>query len=426
MPKETAIPAPAAAQPLIVEADFFHQNLPSGVELAVDRLPERNTVALAFRMLSGAADDPMELGGLAAIVERTLSKGTKRHDGRGLADAFDAIGAAWSTTTGRQSTVMRVLCLPEFVPQALELSAEMLTQPTFPDDACRVAVELAQQELKNLEDSPDSLVRVLSQKLTYGDLFGRYVGGEAETLARITPDKVRDHWKRMFTAGRLQISIAGAVDAEAVAALVDRLFNGLGRREPAGRQPADFEFRPARSHRHKDLEQEYIAITLPGASRSDPDFAVEQVALGVLSGGMSGRLFTEVREKLGLVYWVGAWHEQPRGRGIINLGASTTPERSHKTYQTLMRELRRLSEDLTEAEVARARDQHIAHKETEDDLTRARAGNLSDDLFHFSRPIQPQVELDAIRAVDAARVEAYVRKLPRDRVCVATLGKREL
>lgn len=407
-------------------ADFFHENLPCGVELAVDRLPERNTVALAFRVLSGAADDPLEMGGLASIVERTLSKGTRRRDGRALADAFDAIGAAWSTMTGRQSTILRVLCLPEFVPQALELSAEMLTEPTFPDDACRVAVELAQQELKNLEDSPDSLVRVLSQKLTYGEVFGRYVGGEEQTLARITPDAVREHWRRLYGAGRLQLSVAGAVDGEKLADRVEQLFNGFGSRERAGREPAAFEFRPGRLHRQKDLEQEYIAITLPGAARSDPNFAVEQVVLGVLSGGMSGRLFTEVREKQGLVYWVGAWHEQPRGRGIINLGASTTPERSHRTYETLLRELKRLSEDLTEAEVARARDQLIAHKETEDDLTRARAGNLSDDLFHFSRPIQPQEELDAIRAVSVEQVEAYVRKLPRDCICVATLGTREL
>jgi predicted Zn-dependent peptidase len=153
---------------------------------------------------------------------------------------------------------------------------------------------------------------------------------------------------------------------------------------------------------------------------------VEQVLLGVLSGGMSGRLFTEVREKQGLVYWVGAWHEQPRGKGIVHLGASTTPDRCDRTLETLQRELRRLGEDLTEAEVNRARDSLLAHAETEDDLTRARAGRLSDDLFHFGHPIGPEAKLDAIRAVNLERVAAYARRLPVDRVCVGTLGPREL
>jgi len=141
---------------------------------------------------------------------------------------------------------------------------------------------------------------------------------------------------------------------------------------------------------------------------------------------MSGRLFTEVREKEGLVYWVGAWHEQPRGKGVIHLGASTTPQRCERTYETLLRELRRVGEDLTETEVVRARDGLIAQYETEDDLTRARAGDLSDDLFHFGRPVGREAKLAALRAVTPEQVRSYARSLPVDRLCVATLGPRSL
>ena len=189
---------------------------------------------------------------------------------------------------------------------------------------------------------------------------------------------------------------------------------------------AEFEFIPAREHRHKELEQQYIGITLPGVPRDHPDFPAEQVLLSVLSGGMSGRLFTEVREKQGLVYWVGAWHEQPRGKGVLHVGASTTPERCDRTLETLLRELRRVGEDLTEAETVRARDNLIAQYETEDDLTRARAGDLSDDLFHFSRPIGREKKLAALRAVTLEQVAAYAQRLPLDKLCVATLGPRAL
>ncbi len=407
-------------------AGFDHRMLDCGAELAVDVLPERQCLALHFRMLTGSADDPPDLTGIGAIVERTLSKGTKSHNGRELADAFDAFGAQWGAACGRQTTLLRIVCLPEFCDEAVDLASEMFCRPTFPDEACDVAVQLAQEELVHLQDDPQELLRIDLQRQTYGPDFGRYAGGEPETLARITPRSVREHWRRGFHVGRLQVVAAGPIDAGALAQRVDRRFAGLGDPRRAGREPAAVLFSPGRHHRNKDLQQQYIGMSLRGAAKDDANFAIEQVALGVLSGGMSGRLFTEVREKQGLVYWVGAWSEQPRGVGFVHLGASTTPERCEKTYATLLRELERLGEDLSEDEVRRARDQLIAHMETEDDLTGARAAGLSDDLFHFGRPVGVQSRIDAIQAVTREAVESYARVMPRDALCVATVGPKAI
>lgn len=406
--------------------DLVHRDLPGGVELAVDRLPQRATVAMTFRMLTGLVDEPEPLTGIASIVERTLSKGTQRYTGQQLADAFDARGIQWSSASGRQSTLVRTVCLPEFVADTIELVAEMLCRPTFPDDACAVAVELATEELRHMEDEPQDLLRADIQRITLGPRLGRHPGGTLESLPNIDPPAVRRFWATNFHRGRLQVAAAGPVEIESVAPRIEAAFAGLGSPARGGRERADFEFTPTRTHRPRELQQEYIGLTLPGTPKGDPCFATEQVLIGVLSGGMSGRLFTEVREKQGLVYWVAAWHEQPRGAGVIHLGASTTPERCEKTYATLRRELERLAEDLTEAEVARARDQLIAHCETEDDLTGARAAGLSDDLFHFSRPIGLGPKLDALRAVSLDMVCEFAARLPRDRLCVATVGPREL
>jgi predicted Zn-dependent peptidase len=407
-------------------AQIVHADLDCGIEFAADVLPTRNTAALVFRVLAGLADEPLELTGINGIVERTLSKGTKRFTGRGLADAFDALGASWSSLSGRQSTIVRVLCLPEFIVEAVGLVAEMLCRPTFPDEACEVAVELARQELRQMEDEPDELINVMIERLTLGPVLGRYPGGEPQTLPRITPERMREHWQRFYRAGRMQVTAAGPIDPDSLAQRLDAAFADLASAQREGRRPAAFDFQPARQHLQKELEQEYVAITLPGLAKPDPQFPVEQLLLRVLAGGMSGRLFTEVREKLGLVYWVGAWHQQLRGKGVIHLGASTTPERSHQTYDKLLEELGRLGEDLTEAEVERARTGLISHFETEDDLTRARAAGLSDDLFHFGRPIGLAAKLESLRAVTRDDVLAYARSLPRNQLCIATLGRREL
>lgn len=407
-------------------AEYTHRMLANGVEFAAERLPARKTVALCFRMLVGLANEPEANTGVGSLVEQTLSKGTQNYDGQALANAFDRLGARWGGASGRQSTLLRVLCLPEFVDEVITLVAEMLRRPTFPEDACRVAVELAQLELKHMEDEPHELLREMVQRLTFGPVLGRYPTGTPESLTTLTPAVVRAHWQRYYCTGRMQVAVAGPVDVEGCAAGLESAFAGFGDATPVGREAADFTFTPGQAHREKELEQQWIGLTLPGLPRDAADFPVEQVLLGVLSGGMSGRLFTEVREKQGLVYWVGAWHEQPRGKGIINLGASTTPERCHKTYDTLLRELRRLGDDLTEAEVVRARDSLIAQYSTEDDLTRAHAANLSDDLFHHGAPVGLAAKLERLRGVTLDRVVAYARQLPLDQLCVATLGPRTL
>lgn len=411
---------------MAADAAALHLNLCNGVEFAADVLPDRETVAIIFRMLSGLADEPPELAGIGQIVESTLAKGTSRRTGRELADAFDALGAQQTSSSGRQSVVIRVVCLPEYLPGAVELVAEMVCEPTFPDEACRVAVELARQELTSMEDDPGEVVRGMIQRLTLGPVYGREPLGTAETLARITPEAVREHWRRVYDRGRLQVAVAGPVDVDALAGCLERRFGGLGGGERAARGPAEVEFKTAREHRDKELKQQQIAISLCGVARDDPRYPVEQVLLGVLSGGMSGRLFTEVREKQGLVYSVAAWHEQLRGRGFIHLRASSTPERCGRTFDTLMREITRVGQDVTEDEVRRARDGLIAQALTQDDVTRNRAASLSEDLFHFGRPIGLPAKIEAVRQVRAADVAGYASGFDTARTCVATLGPQGL
>ncbi|MGE3182474.1 MAG: M16 family metallopeptidase [Phycisphaerae bacterium] len=405
---------------------YHHEFLSSGVEFAAEEMPERNTVAIMIRLLAGTADSAEEHTGVAELVEDVLPKGTLTRSGKDLADAFDLLGVKWGGATGRQSTLFRALCLPEYTHDVIDLLAEFLTQPALDDDVCRVSIELAQQELKTLEDSPDDLVRVMSQLATYGPRYGRWSGGTTESLEAITPDIMRSFYREFYCAGRMQFAVAGRVHVEDVAAQLDRCFERFGSGVPAGREDALFPWSPTKQHQSKDLEQEYIAITLPGATRGTTAFPMEQVMLGVLSGGMSSRLFTEVREKLGLVYWVGAWHEQPRGSGAIHLGASTTPARCRKTFETLLGELKRLGKDVTQEEVDRAKNQIISHAYTDDDLTRAHASGLSDDLFHFGKPIGVEPKLDAIRAVRLADVRAYAKALRIQELCVCTLGSEKI
>lgn len=289
-----------------------------------------------------------------------------------------------------------------------------------------MAVELARQEITALEDEPQALLDKLLGAKGYGPLLGRHSLGERETLEHIRRDDIREHWEATYHAGRMLVAVAGPLKPEAVVNTFEKHFAGFGAPQRAGRQPKPVELAAGNWHFSKDIEQEHIGLCYAGVPIDHPDYPVERVMLGVLSGGMSARLFTEVREKQGLVYWVGAWHEHPRGAGMILLGASTTPARCDQTQATLLRELERLGTDLVEEELARAKAGILVRSEMAGDVTRSRCGELIDDLFHFGRPRPRQEQIDRVQAVTLDDVKRYLATHPRMPLCVVTLGPREL
>ncbi len=406
--------------------ETVHEHLLCGLEYGVTPLPDRHVVSFQIRLLAGTASEPPRTLGLSRVVEETLDKGTEGYTARELADAFDAIGAGHQSGTGRETMTFTCTILPEHFERAIELHAELLRRPTFPEEAVSVNVQLAKQELIALDDDAQGIVDKLISRQAYGPVLGRHALGEHETLERITRADLESFWRTHFYAGRTIVSVAGAIEPARVADVLTKHFDGFGSARRDGRGAIPVDFTPRTTHHDKALEQEHIAICWPGVDATHDEFPVQQVTLGILSGGMSGRLFTEVREKRGLVYWVSAWQETPRGAGMMFLGASTTPERCDRTYETLLHEVDRLADDITQDELDRAVTGIVANQETRGDATRARCSELATDLFFFGRPIPIEEKVAKIQAVTIEDIRRYLTLHPRDRLCVITLGPRPL
>lgn len=404
----------------------IHGHLPCGMEYAVLPLPARHVVSFQIRVLSGLCSEPPDKLGLGRLVEETLDKGTEHRTGPELSDAFDRIGASRRSGTGRETTTFTCTVLPEHFEAAVALHAEFLRTPTFPDEAYQVGISLTRQELLALEDDAQGLADRRLCAAAYGPVLGRHPLGLPATIAKITRQDLVDHWRRNFHAGRMVVTTAGAIEAGRAAEILEKAFAGFGDARKNGRQKLPVEFRPGFIHDFKELEQEQIGIAWPGVSATDAEFATQQVILGILAGGMSGRLFTEVREKQGLVYWVSAWHETPRGAGMLFMGASTTPERCDRTYRTMLREVDRLAEDIQPDELERAVTGILAQRETRGDMTRARCAELADDLFQHGRAVPEEEKTAKVRAVTIEAIGAFLEAHPRDRLCVVTLGPKAL
>jgi len=407
-----------------------HLKLDCGIELGMLPISGRPIVAMEIRLFCGYAYEDSECLGVTHVFEEAISKGTAKRDGRAFNDAFDEIGAAHSISTGRETLGFVCLCLPEYIDRAIELHAEMIRTPTLSEESCHVAIDLTRQALAALDDDPQDLARKLLHLQAYGDPLGRHVFGEEDTLSRIGRNQVVDHWRRFVSSNRMQVSIAGAIDRDRIVEVLEREFSGFsgggdGGSAGDGRKSFELKFGSSSSHYPKSLEQEQIAICFPGAAVTDEDFPIQRVVIGILAGGMSSRLFTEVREKQGLVYWVSAWRDQPRGWGLIHLGASTTPQNVDKTYATLLGEVDRLSDDVTEAEVERAISGIVTRYQTRGDVTRSRAAELADDLFYHGGLRSREEELSKIKSVRVSDVRAFLAAHPRDRLSVLTVGQGE-
>jgi predicted Zn-dependent peptidase len=406
--------------------DAVHAVLPCGMEYAVLPLPERHVVTFQIRVLAGTCEERPGKLGLAHLVEETLDKGTQRRGGQELSDAFDAIGAARRSGTGRETLTFTCTVLPEHFERAVALHAEFLRTPTIPPDAVDVALELARQELTSLEDDAQALADKFISRHAYGPVLGRHVLGERADIDFLSRQDFIDYWRAYFHTGRMLATVAGAVEPARVGDVLQKYFDGCGSANRAGRLTYPLEFEAVSTHYDKELEQEQIGVCWPGVDATHDDFPVQQVVLGVLAGGMSGRLFTEVREKQGLVYWVSAWQETPRGYGMMFLGASTTPERCDRTYTTLLREVNRLAEDVEAEELERAKIGLAAQQETRGDATSARCGELCSDLFFFGRPVPREEKLAKVQAVTVEDVRRFLADHPRNPLCVVTLGPKAL
>jgi len=406
--------------------EYRHERLACGIELAGLHLPGRKTAAFEIRVLTGTANEPADRLGVARLVDETLDKGTAKRTGQEFVDALDAIGAQFGSGVGRETFVFKCSCLPEHLEKALALHAEMLRTPTFPEEFCTVARDLAGQELSAMEDEPDELSRKLISQYAYGPVLGRHSLGNRESLSVMSRDDIVNYWKSNFAAPRMQISVGGGVDIDRFIGCVEREFAGFGAGAGDGRTGFTADFSPGFRHHDKVLEQEYILMCFPGVTSGHADQYVEDITLAILGGGMSSRLFTEVREKQGLVYWVGAWSEHPRGVGMVFLGASTTPARCDVTFKTLLREIDRLSEDLTPEELNRAKVGMTARQQTHGDITRARVSEMSSDLFLFGRPVPQEEKLAAVHAVTIEDIKRYLAEHPRDKLCTVTLGPKAL
>lgn len=335
---------------------FERTTLDSGVTVVTERMAEVRSVTLGFWFDVGSRDEPDTLAGTSHFLEHLLFKGTPTRSAKDIANAFDAVGGDVNAFTGKEYTCYYSRVLDENLPMALEVLSDMITNSSIDATEFESERKVILEEIAMHDDAPDELVHDLFYRSMFeGHPLGRPVLGFNETIGKVKRDQVAGYWADRYSAPNLVVAAAGNVDHEELVSRVGELFADRSGHKtlrvgnsPTLRGGVDVHRRPT--------EQAHIVLGSQGLHRSHEDRHALALLDTVLGGGMSSRLFQEVREKRGLAYSVYSYRAMFADTGTFAVYVGTTPQNAETVLDLVQAEIAAIRSDgITEAEFERAK-----------------------------------------------------------------------
>ncbi|SFS22024.1 M16 family metallopeptidase [Yoonia litorea] len=334
-----------------------HQ-LPNGFQIVTEHMPGLKSASIGIWVQAGGRHERLEQNGIAHFLEHMAFKGTKTRSALQIAEAIEDVGGYINAYTSREMTAFYVRMLEDDVSLGLDVVADILRNPVFDPHEIEVERGVILQEIGQTLDTPDDIIFDWLQEVAYPDQpLGRTILGEAAKVSGFSRGDLQDFVAEHYAPNQMILAAAGAVDHDKIVAQAEALFGDMKRveRSAAAIQPAAFGGGERREN--KSLEQVHFTLGLEGPNYRDPAIYTAQIYSSVLGGGMSSRLFQEVRENRGLCYTIFAQTGAYDDTGLTTIYAGTSAEQIGELATITIDEMKRAADDMTAAEVARARAQ---------------------------------------------------------------------
>jgi len=335
---------------------FEKTTLDSGVTVVTETMAEVRSVSCGFWFDVGARDEPQNLAGTSHFLEHLLFKGTPTRSAKQIADSFDAVGGDVNAFTGKEYTCYYCRVLDQDLPMALDVLTDMVTNSLIDAEELESERNVILEEIAMHEDAPDELVHDLFYRSMWeGHPLGRPVLGYNETIGAVKRDEVADYWRERYSPSNLVVAAAGHVQHDVLVERVNAIFDGgHGKRTlradgaPVAAPGVDVHRRPT--------EQAHIIMGMPGLHRGHEDRHALSLLDTVLGGGMSSRLFQEIREKRGLAYSVYSYRSLFADAGTFAIYVGTTPQNAETVIDIVRSEIASvLNDGLSENEFERGK-----------------------------------------------------------------------
>jgi predicted Zn-dependent peptidase len=403
---------------------YFQHTLASGLTLLAEEMPGVQSAAMVLMLAAGSASDPAQALGSASVLSDLVLRGAGARDSRQLSDYLDSLGLHRSSSVGVHHARFACEGLAPKVVEALAAYADIVRRPHLPPSGFQAARDLALQSLEGLEDDPRQKLVVKLRECFFPSPLGRNPMGKPAHLRKLTLEVCKADWQRRYQAKEAILAVAGNIDFAQVKSEVQKHFGQMA----ATGAPVLAPRRPRKKYHHEiqRSEQTHIGIAYPSIEETDQDYYVVRLAMEILGGGMSGRLFTEVREKRGLCYAVWAGYTGIKGYGAVLGYAGTSNDRAQATLDCMAEQIHRLAEGVSADELQRAKIVLKANTIMDGESTAARAGAIAYDFFMRGR-MRTLDEITAqIDAVDLERINDFLRRHRPGPFTIVTVGPKEL
>jgi predicted Zn-dependent peptidase len=342
------------------DGHYICSRLSNGIQVCTELLPWVESISLGIWVATGAEHETTDTYGLTHFLEHMLFKGTDRRTARDIAEAMDGVGGQLNAFTDRESTCFYARVLSDHLPLAVDLLSDMLLRSRFDPVELDREKQVVVEEIKRYQDSPEEWVHDLFARSVWRDHpLGNSPLGEEAVIGSLTPDKAREFLRQHYVPANITIAAAGNFDHHLLVSLLEPELGKMEQMPPPGPEAGPVPPpRPDRVTVSRPTEQVHFCMGAGGFAQTD-DRRFAMAALDcALGGGMSSRLFQEVRENRGLAYNIGSYSPTYRQSGLFYVSAGTSPKHFAEVVDLVHQEFDRVREQgLTEAELARAKEQ---------------------------------------------------------------------
>ena len=416
-----------AAEALVLATDrtIHREVLDNGLTILTEQMDHIRSVSMGVWLKAGSRNEEAERNGISHFVEHMVFKGTTRRSAEDIAREVDSIGGNIDAFTGKEAVCFNMMVLDEHLPIAVDVLSDMVLHPVFDEAEIGRERGVIAEEIKMDEDNPDSLVHeIFTQNFFKNHALGRPILGTKETVRKFDQAKTFEYYRNKFVPQNIVISAAGHVEHTALVELLSREF------EPLPRGTDGLTDTPPKTNSRivlrnkKALEQVQICIGVPSYRINHERRFVAYVLNTLLGGGMSSRLFQNVREKQGLVYSIFSELNPYKDTGCLAVYAGTSLQSAPKVVQSVMREFREIKAgQLPEEEIKRAKDQLKGSLMLSLESSMARMSNLARQEMYHDRFMGMDEIIERVQVVTLEEVvETANEMFEQEAIAVTVLG----
>lgn len=384
--------------------------LPNGLRVATDEMKDVETVSVGVFVNTGSRNEIPAINGISHFLEHMAFKGTKTRSAKQIAEEFEGIGGRINAYTSKEKTVYYAKVLKKHAEFAVEFLADILQNSTFDKVELEKERGVILQEIAMTNDTPDDIIFDYFQETAYPDQpLGRSILGPVKNIKKFSREHFSDYIGKQYNYKNMAVVAAGNIKEKDLVKWVKKYFTSLGTNEIKACEAPKYcggDFR-----KEKKLEQINLVMGFKGLSYLDPNYYTAQILAMILGGGMSSRLFQEVREQRGLAYSIYAFNHSHFDAGIFGIYAGTTPEKTNELISATSGEIKKICEKISDKELQRVRMQFEAGLLMAKESTSTRMQRLGGEILSHSRLIPDQEVMKKVLAVKKADVTKLAEKI---------------